>query len=253
MRRKVLFLLILTVVLCSVVTVAFSQQKPLSEKQKAEIAWEALVRAKGGRARLQSVKSMLYELPSDLTRLYVLPNREWEFSSFMGKHSSIADGVRGVEIFTTTDQGTKEVENQDLSWWFPIETLPFLLETKWNKPELLRVTRVKNGKNQDDIIETMVGGRQMDFVFEIEEMLVSEVRFHDKQGVIWQVYSFADYKDVDGIKMPQTFGDKGGYTKASMDKFDIMPIKFTFNVDYDPELFTRPLIATTRDAWKRRQ
>ncbi len=243
---------LLTLILTCFVTNALPQQSDLSEKAEAEKAWESLVRTKGGREKLNSINSILYEIPVDLTRLWVLPNRLWEFSSFMFKHSRITDGVRGVEVFTTTDEGAKEVENQDLGWWFPTAVLPFLLETKWDKPELLQVKRVREGKQTLEIIETIVGGYQMDFVYEIEEMLVSEVRFHDKNGVIWQVYSFSNYTTINGIKMPQTYGLKSGYTEKSMSKFNIMPIKFTFNVDYDTELFSRPLKATTPDAWKRK-
>lgn len=251
MLSKNLRLSTLILILATFVTNALPQKSDLSEKKEAEKAWESLIKTKGGREKLHSVNSMLYEFPVDLTRLWVLPNRLWEFSSFMFTGAVISDGVKGVQYYARED-GVHNTEHDDLSLWYSTQVLPFLLETKWQKPELLRVKRVKDGKKTLEIIETMVGGRQMDFVYEIEEMLVSEVRFYDQKGRMWQVYAFSNYTTIDGIKMPQTYGQKSGYTEKAISKFAVLPIKFTFNVDYDPELFDRPLKATTSDAWKRK-
>lgn len=89
----------------------------------------------------------------------------------------------------------------------------------------------------------------MDFVFEPEEMLVSEVRFHLEDGRVCQKYKLSDYTEINGIKMPQTFRI-GGFENKFEDLKDPMPIKFTFNVDYDPKIFDPPFWATTSDAYK---
>jgi hypothetical protein len=108
------------------------------------------------------------------------------------------------------------------------------------------------GKKKLDVIETIFENKRLDFIYEPEEMLVMEVKFYDGKLGWWRSYSFSDYTEINGIKMPRTWGIKQGF-HMEREKFNNnKPIKFTFNVDYDPELLTRPLKATTADAWKRK-
>ncbi len=77
------------------------------------------------------------------------------------------------------------------------ELLPFILETNWDKPELLRVRQMKQGRKKLDVIETIVEGKQLDFIYEPEEMLVREVKedWGHKRG-LGSDMQFSGYADV---------------------------------------------------------
>ena len=248
---KLISLFVIATLSCLLCTITFGQEKEtaLNEKRDAERAWEALVRTKGGREKLHSLTNMLREFAGSV-RLDIFPNRQWEFNRNIVDLSpmvSIADGVKSVQVYTRTF-GENGVSHDDLTDWFPLETLPFLLETKWNKPELLRVREIKEGKQKLDLIETIIGNERVNFIFEPEELLVSKVEFYYK-GKLNTTYTFWNYTTIDGIKMPQSWG-LGTVLDNFNDKKKLSQIRFAFNVKYDPQLFERPLIATTPDAWK---
>ena len=243
------------VVFCNLSIIALSQENAIStdERRKAEKAWEALIKTKGGREKLHSVRNMLTEF-NGFAQLNVFPNRVWEFAGpfFGGVSASIYDGTKSTEIYAN-ETGVTSTRSIDLSDWLVIDRVQFLLETKWDKPELLRVTQIKKDKKVFDVIQAVVGKLRMDFVYEPEEMLVLEVNFYDKNNVLWKKYEFSDYTEINGIKMPQTFGNKQSYRNLEKLKYAYTKIKFSFNVEYDPQLFERPLKATTPDAWKPKQ
>lgn len=255
MRRlipsKIINLVALFFTLCFLNNAVLSQDKSGSanEKREAERAWEALIKTKGGREKLHSVTNMLTKLDDDITRLDIFPNKLWNFTYHLdGKPVvNIWDGTKSVGLYADKN-GLVGTNPDDSKLTILFDRVPYLLETKWDKPEPQRVTRVKENKKNFDVIETIFYSMRIDFVFEPEEMLVREVKFYD-QGKLSQQYNLSNYTDIDGIKMPQSYAY--GW---SLDKFDALkhsvPIKFTFNVEYDPQLFERPLKATTPDAWK---
>ena len=241
---------------------ALAQEKRTSaadEKREAVKAWEALIKMKGGREKLHSISNMLLEFPkktqpeiSQDTRLFVFPNRYWRCAYHFYQDKSYASRFDGNIQQYATENGITDIKHSNLSDWFVAEWTPFLLETKWDKPELLGVKRIKIGKKKFEVIEAKAGMKKIDFIYEPEEMLVLEVHFYDDEGIAWQKYKFADYTDVGGIKMPQKF-----QVGIDISKFEelktLIPIKFGFNVEYDPILFDRPLKATTPDAWKSKE
>ena len=101
------------------------------------------------------------------------------------------------------------------------------------------------------MIETIVEKQRMDFLFEPEDMLVTEVHFYIDGNLISN-YVFRDYTTIDGIKMPQSFAVGGERENFKPKEKHYNPIKFKFNVEYDSQLFERPLVITNRDAWKPR-
>jgi len=237
--------------LCCLSGLALSQPKlpTPEEKREAEKAWEALIRTKGGREKLYSITNMLTEY-ANMTTLYGFPNSEWYFAyNIDGKTPSlvIADGSKSIQYYCSP-KGLASIAYENLTGAFDTEQLTFLLETKWYKPEVLRVIREKEGRKEIDVIETIIGKQRVDFVYESEELLVSEVRFYYK-GNIWRKYRFSDYTDIDGIKMPTKIAYGFDVEKYAHLNHSI-PIMFMLNVDYDPEIFTKPQRATTPDAWK---
>lgn len=128
------------------------------------------------------------------------------------------------------------------------DRVPFLLETKWDRPEPVKVTQIKRGKKKLDVIQTIFDSERIDFIYDPEEMLVLQVDFYDEKLGMWKSYKFSEYTEINGIKMPAKWASRSLILRN--DKFRFRPIKFALNVEYDPKLFERPLRATTPDAWK---
>jgi hypothetical protein len=247
-----LFLLLVFSGLCSVVSA--QEKTPITvEKREAEKAWEALIRTKGGREKLHSVTNMLTEL-SNLTRLDIFPNSYWDFGYYPVVNTPgvrLWDGTKSQAVYAGPD-GVTSTGNEPIKHWIAFHRIPFILETKYDKPEPIRITRIKQGGKTFEVLETLFDGERLDFIYEDEEMLVSEVKFYDKKLGWWKGYSFSNYTEINGIIMPQTWGVKNGLDMEKA-KYHNMRVTFSFNVAYDPELFTRPLKATTADAWKQKQ
>jgi len=132
--------------------------------------------------------------------------------------------------------------------------LAYLLETKWDKPELLGLTTRQHAKKSLDVIETRFAGVRTDFVYDPEDMLVTEVDEYDKDGVAGGAILLSDYASINGIQMPRTVFYLVGWepTNWKDPKHDpnYLKINFAFNVDYDPKIFTGPLRAGSKDDWK---
>ena len=252
--KLVLFTAVWLVSVCLFAVVARAQQYTSTpeEKLQAGKAWDALVSAKGGKSKLHSLTNFLMSF-DDYSRLNVFPGYSWESYYFPvvddpGAH--VINWEKTTEYYSRSNAAAIAKKMTSRSW-IAYEVIPFLLETKWDKPELLRVSQIKKGKRKFDVIETTVEGKRLDFVFEPEEMLVTEVRFYDEKGEWSHSHAMADYVDINGIKMPRHWA-KLFEDDVKNEKIDYITVSFAFNVDYDPELFTRPLIATTPDAWKRK-
>ena len=232
---------------------ALNHETSLAEQQAAEKAWAELVKVKGGSERLHSLTNMLtkFGMPYGVTRLHVFPDRLWHFTYYLDLSPEL-DVYDGKTQTWHLMNGIDEAVHEDRTSFLMEEQLPFLLETKFYKPQLIRVRRTKLGSKSVDVIETIVGRHPMDFVYEPEEMLVSEIWFHHDDGTVWQKYQLSHYSDIAGIKMPQSIAIWTDLDKFSDKKPRPMPITFEFNVDYDPKIFEPPFRATSPDAWKRK-
>ncbi len=79
----------------------------------------------------------------------------------------------------------------------------------------------------------------MDFIYEIEEMLVLEVKFYDEKMGWWKGYSFSNYTEINGIKMPQSWGIKS--MAYNLEKKNIAMLILSF----PSMLTTRPTVHTS--------
>ena len=223
-----------------------------TESREAEKAWESLIRMKGGRNRLQNISNFLtYLQPGGpvLSQLEVLPNKTWTFIFDFGGNPYLyrGDTSKPIEEWANRD-GVTRSEKGDPTDFLSRERVVYLLETKYDKPTPVRISRLKGGRKSYDVLETILRDNRIDFYYDQEEMLVSKIVIYQPSGKVLMTYQFANYTDIGGIKMPQR--EYLGSEDVSIKHYD--GIGFAFNVDYDPELFTRPLIATTSDAWKRK-
>lgn len=241
---------IIVLMVCTATLLGAQVTTPTStETREVKRAWESLIRAKGGREKLYSITNMVTEY-GQMTTVYGFPDSEWNFHYQLdGKTPSliVGDGEKSV-AYSCGPAGLVSVVHYDWKGKLAFDHLLYLLETKWFKPELVRVTRIKDGKKQIDVIETTIGGQRVDFVYEAEELMVSEVRLYSLDGRLLDRTGFSDYGEINGIKIPRKI--TLGWKNERMS--EPLPITILLNVDYDPAIFTRPAKATTPDAWKRK-
>lgn len=225
------------------------------EKRDAEKVWENLIKAKGGRDKLHSVTNLLSNMSESSTRLDIFPNLFWGLSHRADGSPivSIADFGKNDE-YSANERGIIDIKHGSFVSNGLLWRVAVLLETKWDKPEVLRVKRIGTGKKMFDVIETIVYGRRVDFIFDPEELLVSYVKFYDESEVFYAAFLFSDYTSIDGIQMPRTWKQSTVYGSDDSvwkdRKAKLRAIKFAFNVDFDPKLFKRPLRAGSKDDWK---
>lgn len=229
-------------------------QPPAAEQARAEKAWNALVTEKGGRAKLHTVTNMVIErYGGDWIQLCVFPDLEWEaFGPFFhNRFSDLFDRRQGLMVKATQDGELETRSNYPWDWTLRGQ-LAFLLETKWDKPSIVRVDRRKEGKQTFDIIETNIGHLKVEFGYEPDEMLVRRVYLYEKSG-LFRIWALDGYRSIDGIQMPSRIAELSAKDFLKNSTFDFEPISFQFNVDYDPKIFERPLRTTTTDAWKKKK
>lgn len=236
---------------------AHAQVKPPSaeERREAEKAWEALIKAKGGREKLHSITNMLTNLSASSTRLDIFPNLNWSLNHMASGRAivSIAD-IRKNDEYFADENGLIEIKHGSWVSNHRFWRVAILMETKWDKPEPLRVRRISDGGKTFDVIETVIYEKRINFIYDPEEMLVLYVQSLDEKGVNHTTFLLSDYSQINGIQMPRTYQPS---TVLDLDeslwkdrKTKMRGISFAFNVDYDPQLFKRRLRAGSRDDWK---
>lgn len=229
-----------------------STQAPRSNLQTsadpaAAVIWEQAIEAKGGRARLYAITSIL-ESYSDQRSvgLYVIPSRLWEWTddrpTWLGVYVEMINLDRDLSYFVETD-AVKPVNKGKYSakgrgeWPLVQIQLYYLLETQWVKPVPIGLSGGVIARKSVDIVQTLVNGYRVDFHFDKKSHLPLEVAFPSKDSIGTQYglgtsyATFSDYYDVKGIQMP---GKVGHDAKAEI------PQSVRVNVEYDPGIFERP-------------
>lgn len=255
---------LLLLALCSLSGVrlaARAQHSDEAARREARQLWEAIIKAKGGRARLHGLQNVFVEWgkPPTSVFLFAFPDKFWNWTSEGPKPErdwttmTFSDGASGAYYWITPNETIRSDEDpQGSQRSMDEETLRYLLETKWVQPEPIRVRRVREGRRQLDIVETRLNGERIDFVVEVEELLVLKValygrHFTDTRPV--QTYLFSDYAPEEGIQMPHTMQ----LVSRDGQKFTKKAIAFRFNVAYDKDFFKQPPpLSAGPDAWKPR-
>jgi len=235
----------------------------VQQQRKAIALWEQAIAAKGGRERLHAISNMVIstrgEYQSRLLKrnqvrreeLLVFPNKYWFWDDYrpdvFGLRVSmynydtnmkyvITDGEPHHQLEPITNgQRNKALRNAQLS---------FLLETKWLKPTIVKVSTGRFALRPVDIVQGMVEGERVDFAFDQETHLLIRVSFYDTVNGKTYVSTdtFSDYIEVNGIKVPQTvkYDDDSEYKQS-----------YRFNVEYKKDIFIKsPPIEAGPQAWK---
>lgn len=239
-------------------TLAQNDAVKLNAKSEAQKAWAELVREKGGEEKLHSISSFAvfrYGIAKDpnalaMSELHVLPDKictsGYDFSGNM--YVSVIDNSRRVFRIANSKGIYKEDTNYQVPAGFGLERVIYLLETKYDRPQPVRVTRQKLKGRSFDVLEVNFEGTKIEYFYEPEEMLVRKIVVYAEKGFPIHIYEFFEYAIIDGLKMPQS---ELSYVARFPDNVKSQ-ISFQFNVDYDPDIFTRiNLKARTVEAWKR--
>jgi hypothetical protein len=228
-----------------------------TERQRAQELWEQAVAAKGGRERLHAVTDIL-ETYSDKTyvELDVFPDKRWYWSD--DRPTPLGVSAEMINLGRDLSYDVHEWDSgppvnrgkHNASEWPIVEMqLYYLLETRWVKPEPVKLYSGTIRHKSVDVIQTTVNGYvRVDFHLDRKSHLPLEVAFpsDDSVGIRYgrgtYYATFSDYEDVNGIQMPRKVGH--------LDKPKISD-SVRVNVEYDPDIFERPpTIEAGPDAWK---
>jgi hypothetical protein len=224
------------------------------DRQDAERLWEAIVRTKGGRECLHGVQSLLIQEKNPVTAvmLYVFPDKYWDWIYEKPLDKPVMGFYKGEgNVYYAISSGrTEVVTDAHPREYMEAEAVTYLLETKWFRPEPVRVTRKREGKRTLEILETRLNDERFDFAVETETLLVESISRYSQvyKGARepWRVLVFSDYAEVDGILMPRQQAIL--YNGKLMGK---RPMAYAFNVEYDPHFFDAPPpLSAGKDAWK---
>ena len=221
--------------------------------------WERMIEAKGGRERLHEVDSLLMIQPRHgvlerplYSQLYVFPDWYWQWTE------DTDDSLGPTTLRVLGANGTWTIWDKDgiTTYWHPPERTDtqqliyiqalHLLETRWFQPELLRLETGWIGFRRYDLITADVGSDRVQYYVDRETSLVRRMQPHDdSDNTIFHVaWDFEDYVRTDGIMMPSRM--------VETDLGRISTWEYSFNVDYDPEEFSRrPALEDGPEGWKR--
>lgn len=236
-----------------------------NSQQKAKRIWEEALAAKGGRERLYAVRNMVISSrglylssgrrknPIEQEELLVFPNKYWFWNDLrpdlFGLSVEMFNLDSNMHYIVSPDNPNSQpkpiIPNKQVDELFLYAQLLYLLETKWFKPILVTASTEKIGHREADVVETKVRDRRVDFAFDRESHLLIQARIYrirNNKEVLDDVINLLDYREVSGIKVPQTikYDDGTEYKKI-----------FQFNVEYDESIFVKPPpIEAGPEAWR---
>lgn len=278
----------MTAALCLLAALAFTHaasaqataQSGDAERERAKALWEEAVRAKGGRERLRSIKSLLitstiYERApvnsntKDAVRLYAMPGRAWVYTRTPEFHVSLDATVlnTGRKLCTVTlapaGSGVPSLSPCLAETWTQYliqDPFIYLLETEWVRPVPLRA----RAEGKLDVVETEVGNLRVDFYLHRKTRLPVRIVTEWLGGIGRGTGSLGpmevlleDYADVEGVRMPRRVTrrllNSERLSVGDPLSGDEERARYRFNVAYDPAVFERPVPKDVKpDDWSPR-
>jgi len=261
---------LLIICLCSVTSIA-SSPSDTQQLSHAQRVWEEAILAKGGRERLESVRSIFISSRSKYwhgmkrygvftEELNVFPGKMWLWQDYrsdvFGLTVELYDFDKGIKYITSSDVPPPEpraIEPTETVLSQTCGLLGYLMETKWLKPQVIGLNESSLRRHKVDIVHTVLTDHAEGFL--LEEIYVDF--WIDRQTHLPTKVSYArtklgqkgspmyialpEYVEVNGIKVPsktEIDGVRGN-------------VVVQLNVSYEEELFSRPpSIAAGADAWK---
>jgi len=229
-------------------SVAGEAQESQNDLQAKQL-WEQAIAAKGGRAQLYRVNSLVMSYQETVRnftgivvhrglveRLYVFPNKVWGWEDGLPPPFHVSVGWLNVErnlrctmyagasapVCGQAKQGVSSADegiNQ--------AQYLYLMETRWVKPIPLSVTNGSIGLKKVDVLHTRFENKKVDYFLDRKTHLPLRVAvFYNDSERATLTIDLSDYVIVSGIQMPSK--QKRGR------------VSFQINAPYDDSLFSRP-------------
>lgn len=246
----------------AIATLASNASAQNSNQTRAAALWEEVIRAKGGRERLQTIQNVLIvskikvEAPRDLEpmearKLYALPDRAWLRASFPGFEGGLEAVIlssdhRICSVKIAPDAAKLPGRSPCLfpDWAAHViqDPITYLLETKWIQPILIGARTEGTGHKQVDVIEVEVNRLRIDFYLDRETRLPFKSVIKNSAGTSHlaahpeMTVNFSDYISVQGIQMPRRIFRESA-ARPSLVSRQTEHAEYSFNVTYDKSLF----------------
>lgn len=247
MKKLLLMFLIAVSVLLTFVAVGNAQRKqPVNSSVKqVEDLWERIVEAKGGRERLYQVESLSisyeYAENSPSSELYVFPDKSWMWEdrrkTVFGLNVTSKNFQQGFWYWVVGHDVPNNAKKLKLTSKAEAEFdkpyLVYLLECKWFKPKLVKVSESRLGLRKVFLLEARVDQFRVGIHVDKDSFLPLRIGYYTRETgddqFMW--YGLDDYREVAGIMLPHSISYEGkGW----------VPTKIEVNVRYDPRVFERP-------------
>lgn len=288
MNQKRLTTLVLCIVAALALASVASAQAPApkddAERARAAALWEEAVRAKGGRERLLSIKSLLITSTiyarapkgsntKDAVRLYAMPGKAWVYTHTPEFHVKLDATVINTErkLCTVTlapagsgVRGLSPCLSETWTQYLLQDPFIYLLETEWVRPVPLRARTEGQGQKQVDVIEAEVGKLRADFYLHRKTRLPFKIVTEWYGGIGRATGTLGpmevlleDYAAVEGVQMPRRvtrrFLPTHRESVGDPPTGDEERARYQFNVEHDPAVFDAPVPKNVKpDDWKRR-
>ncbi len=246
--------------LLACISVGAQTSEKTSSLDHAKELWELALQAKGGRERINGIESIAFirdYRPTVSVRMTAFPDKSfywWGELDAKGtgvaceiKNYASGFGFNQVGIFPRktyqdirTDPAFQSTGSGEL---FKGEILRdnqlrFLLETRWQRPELLSAGKATIGGRSYDRVDVRIpGDTAASHAIFLDEKTHLPMRFQtcrDTKGTLtgsnWGT-EFRSYKVIDGISLPTQISEIGS---GRWDK-----IQIELNPEYEPKVFER--------------
>ncbi len=237
---------------------------------EARRLWELAIAAKGGRTRLDNVRSLLVSIGKSkgarwseiergrqYERLYVFPCKLWAWEDMRGTPFGLLvealNYERGLSMGHRLDRKTpwkKAVEGGPPSSRYELlrEQLTYLMESRWVKPVPVELMSAVMEDRWVKALKTQV--REYEVTYYLDEETHLPLKVHilkpapQAYEAVDQTVYLDDYSVIDGIRLPRSVRlDDYGWWRH---------VRYQINVDYDDRIFEEPpQVENGPDGWRR--
>jgi hypothetical protein len=219
-------------------------------------AWEKLIEAKGGREKLEGIRTFYFRergsAGRDIRTLYAMPRLFWQWDDshtpMFGVTVSQADLDRGTTASLNVSSQFKPVLEKST---MPTKLVgvddrlaAYLIETKWLKPVPVGCKIGEEKQGTVVLLEAEAQGARL--VYHLDATTYLPLRLSVPEGSLTWEHYLEDYQRVGGIMLPSRRREIFG---------SLVPVNLTvsyeINPAYDSELWKRdPSVEAGPDAWR---
>jgi hypothetical protein len=235
--------------------------KPDSERAKAQVLWEATIKAKGGREKLHRINAIYVISEAGNQRyhqLLALPDCEFMYLYFKPRESTILNiynGKRGINWWQpgSASASIKYAKDSDVEYDFPIKAsqIVYLLSTLWLEPKPVQVRKERIGLKRIDVIETDWSGWRIDYFIDSQSQLPIKIAYgsstkRNAQAMNREI-ELGEYREVTGVMLPHKLRVSHTTNSSKWEE----RLRFEINPEYDEQIFENaPTPKMGPEAWR---